>query len=28
GGTPARVLKLMDEKTRSKTEIKQELRQL
>ncbi|MBU9672221.1 2,3,4,5-tetrahydropyridine-2,6-dicarboxylate N-acetyltransferase [Planococcus sp. CP5-4] len=28
GGTPARVLKLMDAKTRSKTEIKQELRQL
>lgn len=28
GGTPARVLKLMDEKTRSKTEIKHELRQL
>lgn len=28
GGTPARVLKLMDEKTRSKTEIKKELRQL
>lgn len=28
GGTPARVLKLMDEKTRAKTEIKQELRQL
>ena len=28
GGTPARVLKVMDEKTRSKTEIKQELRQL
>lgn len=28
GGTPARVLKLMDEKTRAKTEIKHELRQL
>ena len=28
GGTPARVLKLMDAKTRAKTEIKQELRQL
>lgn len=28
GGTPARVLKLMDEKTRLKTEIKHELRQL
>lgn len=28
GGTPARVLKVMDEKTRAKTEIKQELRQL
>lgn len=28
GGTPARVLKMMDEKTRAKTEIKQELRQL
>ncbi|RNF38522.1 2,3,4,5-tetrahydropyridine-2,6-dicarboxylate N-acetyltransferase [Planococcus salinus] len=28
GGTPARVLKLMDEKTRSKTELKHELRQL
>jgi tetrahydrodipicolinate N-acetyltransferase len=28
GGTPARVLKEIDEKTKSKTEIKQELRQL
>ncbi|MFD1426850.1 tetrahydrodipicolinate N-acetyltransferase [Kroppenstedtia sanguinis] len=27
-GTPARVIKTIDEKTRSKTEIKQELRQL
>jgi tetrahydrodipicolinate N-acetyltransferase len=28
GGTPARVLKKIDEKTKSKTEIRQELRQL
>jgi tetrahydrodipicolinate N-acetyltransferase len=28
GGTPARVLKQIDEKTKSKTEIRQELRQL
>lgn len=27
-GTPARVIKTIDEKTKSKTEIKQELRQL
>ena len=27
-GVPARVIKKIDEKTRSKTEIKQELRQL
>jgi len=27
-GTPARVIKKIDEKTRSKTEIKQELRKL